>query len=52
MESDIDSIYSLNTDLKRNYIAKKSQVEIIVDFISNLIDSKDLEIIRHFYFTS
>jgi hypothetical protein len=32
-------------------MAKKSQIEIIVDFISNLIDPKNLETIRHFYFT-
>jgi hypothetical protein len=50
MESDIDSIYSLNTNLKRNRMAKKSQIEIIVDSISNLIDPKNLETIRHFYF--
>jgi hypothetical protein len=33
-------------------MAKKSQIEIIVDSISNLIDPKNLEIIRYFYFTS
>ena len=32
-------------------MAKKSQIETIVDSISNLIDPKDLETIRHFYFT-
>ena len=31
-------------------MAKKSQVETIVDSISNLIDPKDLETIRYFYF--
>jgi hypothetical protein len=31
-------------------MAKKSQVETIIDSISNLIDPKDLETIRHFYF--
>jgi hypothetical protein len=31
-------------------MTKKSQIEIIVDFISNLIDPKNLETIRHFYF--
>jgi hypothetical protein len=52
MESNIDFIYSLNTNLKQNYMAQKSQVEIIVNSISNLIDPKDLETIRHFYFAS
>ena len=52
MESDIDSIYSLNTNLKRNRMAKKSQIEIIVGSISNLVNPKNLETIRHFYFTS
>jgi hypothetical protein len=33
-------------------MAKKSQVETIVDSISNLIDPKDLETIRYFYFAS
>ena len=51
IESDIDSIYSLNTDLKRDYIAKILQIEIIVDSIRNLIDPKDLETIRYYYFT-
>jgi len=32
-------------------MAKMSQIEIIVDSIRNLIDPKDLETIRHFYFT-
>jgi hypothetical protein len=50
IESDIDSIYSLNTDLKRDRLAKKSQIETIVDSISNLVDPRDLETIRHFYF--
>ena len=31
-------------------MTKKSQIEIIVDSISNLIDPKNLETIRHFYF--
>ena len=31
-------------------MAKKSQIEIIVDSISNLVDPKNLETIRHFYF--
>ena len=51
IDSDIDSIYSLNTDLKRDRIAKMSQIEIIVDSIKDLIDPKDLEPIRYFYFT-
>jgi hypothetical protein len=50
IDLDIDSIYSLNTDLKRDRIAKMSQIEIIVDSIKDLIDPKDLEPIRHFYF--
>ena len=50
IESDIDSIYSLNTDLKRDRMAKMSQIEIIVNSIRDLIDPKDLETIRHFYF--
>ena len=50
IESNIDSIYSLNTDLKRDRLAKKSQIETIVDSISNLVDPRDLETIRHFYF--
>ena len=50
IDSDIDSIYSLNTDLVRDRKAKMSQVEIIVDSIKGLIDPKDLETIRHFYF--
>jgi hypothetical protein len=33
-------------------MAKKSQIEIIVDSISNLVDPKNLETIRHFYFIS
>jgi hypothetical protein len=33
-------------------MAKKSQIEIIVDSISNLVNPKNLEIIRYFYFTS
>jgi hypothetical protein len=32
-------------------LAKKSQIEAIVDSISNLVDPRDLETIRHFYFT-
>jgi hypothetical protein len=32
-------------------MAKMSQIKIIVNSIRNLIDSKDLEPIRHFYFT-
>jgi hypothetical protein len=51
MKSDIDFIYSSNTNLKQNYMTKKSQIEIRVDSISNLIDPKNLETIRHFYFT-
>src|SRR5882762_2123319 len=51
IDSNIDSIYSLNTDLKRDRMAKMSQIEIIVDSIRDLIDPKDLETIRHFYFT-
>jgi hypothetical protein len=31
-------------------MAKMSQIEIIVDSIKDLIDPKDLETIRHFYF--
>jgi hypothetical protein len=31
-------------------MAKISQIKIIVDFIRDLIDPKDLEPIRHFYF--
>ena len=31
-------------------MTKMSQIEIIVNFIRDLIDPKDLEIIRHFYF--
>jgi hypothetical protein len=31
-------------------LAKKSQIEAIVDSISNLVDPRDLETIRHFYF--
>ena len=31
-------------------MAKKSQIETIVDSISNLVDPRDLETIRHFYF--
>ncbi len=50
IDSDIDSIYSLNTDLVRDRMAKMSQIEIIVDSIRDLIDPKDLETIRHFYF--
>jgi hypothetical protein len=33
-------------------MTKKSQVKTIVNSISNLIDPKDLETIRHFYFIS
>ena len=33
-------------------MAKKSQIETIVDSISNLVDPRDLETIRHFYFAS
>jgi hypothetical protein len=33
-------------------MTKKSQIEIIVNSISNLVDPKNLETIRHFYFTS
>jgi hypothetical protein len=33
-------------------MAKKSQIEIIVNSISNLVDPKNLETIRYFYFTS
>ena len=33
-------------------MAKISQIEIIDDFIRDLIDPKDLEPIRHFYFAS
>ena len=51
IDSDIDSIYSLNTDLVRDRTAKMSQIEIIVDSIKELIVPKDLETIRHFYFT-
>ena len=51
IDSNVDSIYSLNTDLKRDRIAKISQIEIIVDSIRDLIDPKDLETIRYFYFT-
>jgi ribonuclease HI len=51
IESDIDSIYSLNTDLKQDYMAKILQIEIIVDSIRNLIDPKNLETIRYYYFT-
>jgi predicted transcriptional regulator len=50
IDSDIDSIYSLNTDLVRDHTAKMSQIEIIVNSIKDLIDPKDLEPIRHFYF--
>jgi hypothetical protein len=38
-------------DLKRDRIAKMSQIEIIVNSIRDLIDPKDLDTIRHFYFT-
>jgi hypothetical protein len=50
IDSDIDSIYSLNIDLVRDRKAKISQIEIIVNSIKDLIDPKDLETIRHFYF--
>ena len=33
-------------------MAKISQIEIIVNSIRDLIDPKDLETIRHFYFAS
>jgi hypothetical protein len=33
-------------------LAKKSLIEAIVDSISNLVDPRDLETIRHFYFAS
>ena len=33
-------------------MAKKSQIETIINSISNLVDPKDLETIRYFYFTS
>ena len=31
-------------------MTKISQIKIIVDFIRDLIDPKNLELIRHFYF--
>ena len=33
-------------------MTKISQIKIIVNFIRDLIDPKDLEIIKHFYFAS
>ena len=50
IESDIDSIYSLNIDLKQDCMAKILQIEIIADSIKDLIDPKDLETIRYYYF--